>query len=213
MLSTAEVNQHIWWTHVKHSPSIADRCERSSFWFNVFSRPLFFLTLLELSLECNSMWWDITADSTCKICQKKLSFFINFISLPAVPILTCHPQALKEPGTSPPHGQNSKVLPDVSEGTSQRWPFPSRWKTPKHMQMGKNSCPILSPRTLFKAHWSSCKYLQSLAASWITALCTIWQTMFYRQYHFLDTMPDTHPWVRTSVHKGLRSKVHRDFII
>lgn len=62
---------------------------------------------------------------------KKSSFFIIFISLPAVPILT------KEPGTSPPHGQNSKVLPDVSEGTSQRWPFPSHGKTPKHLQMGK----------------------------------------------------------------------------
>lgn len=207
MLSTAEANQHIWWTHVEHSPSITERCERSSFWFNVFSRPLFFLTLLELSLECNTMWWDITANSTYKICQK------NHLSLSSSSVYLLSPFLQKSLALHHHMVRTAKFSLMYLRGHRRDGPFLHMERHQNTCKWEKNSCPILSPRTLFKSPWSSCKYLQSLAASWVTAPCAVRQTMFCRQYHFLDTLPDTHPRVRTSVHKGLRSKVHRDFII
>lgn len=168
----------------------------------------FFLTPLELSLECNTTWWDITADYTCKICQKKIIFLFNLHQF------SCYPHSYKRAWHFCHHGARTAMFSLMNlRGHRRDGPFLHMERHQNTCKWEKSSCPILSPRTLFKAHWSPCNYLQSLAGSWVSAQCTVWQTMFYRQYHFLDTLPDTHPWVWTSVHKGLSSKVLRDFII
>lgn len=140
MLSTAEANQHIWWTHVEHSPSITERCERSSFWFNVFSRPLFFLTLLELSLECNTMWWDITANSTCKICQKNHLYHLHQF--------TCCPHFYKRAWHFTTTLSEQQSSPWCIWGDIAEMALSFTWKDTKTLANGKKTVVLSSLRGL-----------------------------------------------------------------
>ena len=90
---------------------------------------------------------------------------------------------------------------------------PSDGKTPKHRQMLRTSCSVLSARALLKVHWSPCNLLHSVTASWVAAQHRAQQMMFCRHPCFLDALTDIHPQVWTSVHKGLGRKILRDFIV
>lgn len=85
---------------------------------------------------------------------------------------------------------------------------PSDENKPKHVQMGKTKNPTVVLSSLQELSWKSVGALAVLSTVWLypDAWCTAWQMMFCRHSCFLDTLPDIHPHVWTSVHKGLAEK-------
>lgn len=133
------------------------------------------------------MQWDKAADSTCKNEKKEKKKKLTTLGISLL-VSLLSTSSWKSLALLPPQGQNSNSLPDVSERSSQRWPFPSDRKAPNHMLMAKNNCPILSPSTLLGAHWSPCNYLHNLSVPWVTAQPTAWQRLFCKASPF----PGTH---------------------